>query len=207
LRDIGEPTGPGTPMPREPGCLILVVGPSGAGKDSLLDAARRHFDARADLLFPRRVITRPADAGGEDHIPITPSVFRNLAAENAFALHWQAHGLSYGLPITINPALKNGRHIVANVSRTVLDDARARFSHVVVLSIIADPTVLAERLCKRGRETGGDLEARLARAHLLRPAGDDVVEIDNSGALSESTSAFIAAINDICQSRAAAVVG
>ena len=192
---------------RLPGCLILVVGPSGVGKDSLLDAARGHFENRADLLFTRRVITRPADAGGETHIPVSAPAFRTLAAEGGFALHWEAHGLSYGLPITINPALSNGQHIVANVSRTVLDDARARFGKVAVLSVVADPAVLAERLRKRGREAGIDLESRLARAHLSRPAGADVIEIDNSGAFSDSADIFIGAIEEVCRSRAGSAAG
>jgi len=171
LHKIMETIRSGTQTLLEPGCLILVVGPSGAGKDSLLDAARRHFNANPAILFPRRIITRAKGAGGEEHIPVTPAVFRNLAAEGAFALHWHAHGLSYGLPMTINPALKNGRHIVANVSRTVLDDARARFRHVAVLSVVADPAVLADRLRGRGRETGDDLAARLARASFQARGG------------------------------------
>lgn len=44
--------------PIGPGRLVLVVGPSGAGKDTVLTLAR---DAcRGTVLFPRRVVTRPA---------------------------------------------------------------------------------------------------------------------------------------------------
>jgi ribose 1,5-bisphosphokinase PhnN len=39
--------------------VILVVGPSGAGKDTLLRAAREHFAAVPSLGFARRYITRP----------------------------------------------------------------------------------------------------------------------------------------------------
>ncbi|MBC7181481.1 MAG: phosphonate metabolism protein/1,5-bisphosphokinase (PRPP-forming) PhnN, partial [Roseovarius sp.] len=46
-----------------PGRAFAVVGPSGAGKDTLIDAARA---ARPDLQVIRRVITRPEALGGED---------------------------------------------------------------------------------------------------------------------------------------------
>jgi ribose 1,5-bisphosphokinase len=184
----------GTSISHEAGCLFLVVGPSGAGKDSLLDAARHHFAGDPVLFFPERLITRPADAGGEAHIPIDPETFESLARSDGFALHWRAHGHSYGISMAIRAALFDGRHVVVNVSRTVLDTARAKFSKVSVLSIVADPEVVAARLRVRGREEDNDIEARLARAALARPAGDDVVEIDNSGNLEEAEHQFIAAI-------------
>ena len=49
------------------GAIIVVVGPSGAGKDSVIGFVAQHFADRADIDFVRRVITRPSDAGGEDH--------------------------------------------------------------------------------------------------------------------------------------------
>ena len=66
-------------MPAEPplkapraGRLILVVGPSGAGKDTLIDAA---VARRAGLARARRVVTRPEEAGGEDFEAVTPERF------------------------------------------------------------------------------------------------------------------------------------
>lgn len=181
------------------GRLFLVVGPSGAGKDTLIEAARRHFSGRHDVVFPARIITRPADAGGELHTPVTPETFSADAASGAFALHWFAHGLGYGIPAAITSNLTQGRHVVTNVSRTVLDDARNQFSNVSILSVSANPEVLATRIRGRGREQGNDLTTRLARARLLRPIGNDVVEIDNSGDLAISSAAFIAAISTLAR--------
>ncbi|MBO6519544.1 MAG: phosphonate metabolism protein/1,5-bisphosphokinase (PRPP-forming) PhnN [Rhodospirillales bacterium] len=182
------------PAAKTHGRLFLVVGPSGAGKDTLIEAARRHFSGRCDVIFPKRTITRPADAGGEAHIPVTPEAFRTQVSEGAFALHWFAHGLGYGIASTISSDLAQGHHVVANVSRTVLDDARSRFRNVSILSVTASPEVLATRLRDRGREKGNDVKSRLARARLLQPIGEDVVEIDNSGDLVTGSAFFIAAI-------------
>jgi phosphonate metabolism protein PhnN/1,5-bisphosphokinase (PRPP-forming) len=93
--------------------LILVVGPSGAGKDTLLTAAREALRQDARFHFAQRVITRPTDAGGEEHQAITEQEF----AARDFALQWQAHGLRYGIPADV---IDSRDVVVANVSRTVV---------------------------------------------------------------------------------------
>jgi phosphonate metabolism protein PhnN/1,5-bisphosphokinase (PRPP-forming) len=173
------------------GTLHLVVGPSGAGKDTLIDAARR---ARPDILIPRRVITRAADAGGEIHEPMTPEAFRAAAKAGAFALHWHAHGLDYGIPASAAAALAGGRPVLANVSRTVIDAARAAFAPVRVIFVTAPVAVLARRLAARGRETAEAIAGRLARAPLAPPHGPDVRVVDNGGDRAAGIAAFLAAL-------------
>src|SRR4051812_2658786 len=121
--------------------LVLVVGPSGAGKDTLLGRARQVLAHEPRIRFVRRVITRPAEAGHEDHEPVTEAEF----ARRRYALHWQAHGLSYGIPADIAGDLARGRVVVANVSRGVVADAASRFP-VRVVCVTAPPELLAARL-------------------------------------------------------------
>lgn len=173
------------------GTLHLVVGPSGVGKDTLIEAARR---ARPDLVVPRRVITRPADAGGEIHSAMTPEAFRHAAEEGAFALWWRAHGLGYGIPAEMADALTAGRHVLVNVSRTVIDEARARFAPLRVLLITAPAEILACRLAGRGRESRAEIAERMARAPFSAPRGSDVTVIDNGGSPEEGAAAFLAAL-------------
>src|ERR1700758_459495 len=96
--------------------LLLVVGPSGAGKDTLLDAARRALADDPKFRFVRRVVTRAAKAGDEPHETVTEAEF----AAREFALQWQAHGLRYGIPAD---AIVDDVVTVANVSRTVIAEA------------------------------------------------------------------------------------
>ena len=153
--------GAGIPSLVNLGCdmLVAVVGPSGAGKDTVLEGLRR-----AGHVIARRAITRPAEAGGEDHIAMTEAEF----AAHDFALQWQAHGLHYGIPRDIEAALAAGQVVLANLSRTVLAEAAARYPFAV-LEITAPPAILAARLAARGRESAEDIAARLARAAPLPP--------------------------------------
>ncbi len=177
-----------------PGLLLAVVGPSGAGKDTLIDAAARHFASHPRLTIARRVITRPAEAGGEDHQTATDEEFEALRASGAFACYWQAHGLSYGIPRTTLDALERGDLVIANGSRSALRYFKAAFPRLKVLNITARPDVLAERLAARGRESREEILARLSRSNLTVEGDFDVVMLDNSGSLEEGERRMITVI-------------
>ncbi|MEY4306027.1 MAG: hypothetical protein RIT52_2202 [Pseudomonadota bacterium] len=161
------------------GRLFVVVGPSGAGKDTLLAGA---VAADQNLHWARRVITRPEVAGGEPFEGVSDAEFSTRLARGDFALHWQAHGLRYGVPRAELAALKDGRDVVVNGSRGALADALAAYPDLVILHITAPIPVLAARLAARGRETRAQIEARLSRADLGLPAGFPCREIVNDAA-------------------------
>ncbi len=168
------------------GRFIAVVGPSGVGKDSVMDALCK---AMPDMVRCRRVITRAPDAGGEDYEPVDEDTFHTRAERGDFALWWQAHDLFYGVPNDVHTHLERGCDVVANLSRSKLTEAQAVFPHFQVLSLTASPAVLEDRLAGRGRETASEREKRLARANLPLPDGLVVIEIDNSGALDKAVAA------------------
>lgn len=178
--------------------LVLVVGPSGAGKDTLLDAARRALAGDTRVRFVRRVITRPADAGGEDHESVTDAEF--LARD--FALHWQAHGLRYGIPTDIADDLANGRIVVANVSRAIIADAARRFP-ARAIEVTAPPSILAARLAARGREAAADTATRLAR-NMAIPHDVPLSIVVNDGTIDQGAERFVAALHDIIRAASAA---
>jgi len=150
------------PLAVGPGRLILVVGPSGAGKDTLLGFAKAACAEDAKIVFPRRVVTREASSS-EDNIALTPDEFREALARGDFAMHWEAHGHCYGLPRAIDDDIRAGRSVVVNVSRTVIEAARRAYANVVVIAITAPPEVLAKRIQMRARSTDGNSEQRLGR--------------------------------------------
>lgn len=164
------------------GVFVAVVGPSGAGKDTLIAYVRERLTDEDHVEFARRVITRNSDGATEDHDTLADAAFVEAEASGAFALSWEAHGLRYGIPASVDDAISVGHVVVANTSRGVIPALRARYAHVAVVEITAAPEILATRLAARGRESRGEVLARLARTVPHDLSGPGHVLIDNSGA-------------------------
>ena len=173
--------------------LILIVGPSGAGKDTLMNGARDALAGNPGVRFVRRVITRPGDMGQEAHESVTEQTFQLRQEAGDFALTWRAHGLHYGIPADIARDLAHGRVVIANVSRAVVAEAAARFP-VSVIEVAAPADVLARRLAARGREDAVDVARRLARAIEL-PLPVDRETLMNDGAVDAGVRKLLAAIS------------
>ncbi len=178
------------------GVLFLVVGPSGVGKDSLIDGARHRLADDRIYHFPKRLITRPADAGGEDHQALTAAAFELLETAGGFMLSWEAHGHRYGIPKTVEQALEEGRSVIVNVSRQVIVQARESWSPLRIVLISASPDVLAARLAARGREAADDIQRRLERANAYVISGDDVREVVNDDDLEQGIDRFVALLKE-----------
>lgn len=177
--------------PLRHGAFVAVVGPSGAGKDSVISYARKRLANEDGVLFVRRVVTRPSDAAAEDHDTLDEAAFVEAEEAGAFALSWEAHGLRYGLPAEIDAAIARGRVAVANVSRAILPRLCRRYAMVAVVEIGAAPDVLANRLAARGRESAAAVSARLARSAPVDAPGAGVTSIDNSGPLAVAGELFV----------------
>jgi ribose 1,5-bisphosphokinase len=164
-----------------PGRLVLVVGPSGAGKDTLLGLAKAACAEDSGIVFPRRVITREASAS-EDNEEVSAGTFQEALSRGDFAMHWEAHGHRYALSRAIDDDIRAGRTVVANVSRTVISAMRGAYADVVVVSITAPPNVLAERIALRARGSDGRLDQRLNRTVEDASAAPDVTFVNVSSA-------------------------
>lgn len=178
-------------LEKTPGTMIVVVGPSGAGKDTLMDYAARQLSGRPGFHFTRRVITRSGDAGGENHDAVSMQEFNRLQDEGAFAVFWQAHGLKYGIPAAVYRQLEAGDVVIANGSRSALPEFSSAFSRLRVVNIVARPEVLAQRLEQRGRESREDILRRLERSSLTVVGDFDVTTVDNSGAIEDAGKAIM----------------
>jgi ribose 1,5-bisphosphokinase len=164
-----------------PGRLVLVVGPSGAGKDTLLGLAKAACADERNIVFPRRVITREASAS-EENEEVSIDTFQEALTRGEYAMHWEAHGHCYALSLAIDDEIRAARTIVANVSRTVIGAMRRAYADVVVVSITAPPNVLAERIAMRARGSDGKLESRLGRVVEDASAAPDVTIVNISSA-------------------------
>jgi ribose 1,5-bisphosphokinase len=173
------------------GFLVLVVGPSGAGKDTLLDAARTVCAGDGTISFVRRGVTREASAA-EDHASFSDAAFAQALADGAFSFWWEAHGLKYGVPVSIEADLAAGLTVVCNVSRNIVADLRGRYPQCCVVLVTAPEDVRRARLAARGRASDGDPARRATRAapgvEELKPA----LVIDNTGTIEEATAALLA---------------
>lgn len=160
-----------------PGRIILIVGPSGAGKDRLLVGVREQFAGDSSYIFPRRVVTRPASEF-EDHDSISEELFDLAVAAGDFAFWWNAHGLRYGIPASVDAEIRAGRNVICNTSRAIVPHLRGRYLRAIVVLVTAPEVVLAARLAARGRISDGKSSDRTQRARMfedvLRP--DFIIE-------------------------------
>jgi ribose 1,5-bisphosphokinase len=144
------------------GALVLVVGPSGAGKDTLIAIARDMVGAHDRVSFPRRIVTRAASEA-EDHDTMTDEEFDTAVQRGGFAFWWPAHGLRYGLASAITDDIRHGTTVVCNVSRTVVSQLRARYARCTVVHVDAPRELRAARIASRNRGTDGATADRLDR--------------------------------------------
>jgi phosphonate metabolism protein PhnN/1,5-bisphosphokinase (PRPP-forming) len=178
------------------GRLVLVVGPSGAGKDSVLNGAREHFRGRRDVVFPRRFVTRLNNAAAEDHVSLTEMEFAIAVADDAFALWWRAHGNFYGIGRSIEGDLAAGAVVAINCSREAIGEALERFGTVMVVEITAPVDILVSRIVERGRESVEQALQRVSRVTPDYPAGITLLRIVNDGPLDQAVGRFCAVLED-----------
>lgn len=166
------------------GRLAYVMGPSGAGKDTLIAYARSRLDPAA-VAFVRRYITRPAEPEGENHIALTHAEFAARREAGLFALSWSSHGFCYGIGIEIDSLLARGLVVAVSGSRAAWPEAKARYPGLFSILIEAPVELRARRLATRNREDKTAIRARLDRDVTL-PSDAALYRLDNSGAIAEA---------------------
>jgi ribose 1,5-bisphosphokinase len=186
-----------------PGRLVLIVGPSGAGKDTLIAHAKAACVALPAIVFPRRVVTRQA-SDAEDHDTLAAADFDHAVKNGLFAFWWEAHGHKYGIPSSANDDIRVGRVVVSNVSRGIVADIRERYAHVDVVLVTAPTDVLAFRLARRSRNTDGPVIERINRNNSFSTfSADYVIETTDTheAAVQQLLDVIGAPFTDPCQRR------
>lgn len=173
--------------------LIYVMGPSGAGKDSVLAWLRQQLPPQLPLHWAQRSITRSAQAGGEAHEALDTAPFLAVRAAHGFALSWQAHGLHYGIRHAQLHSLAQGGWVLVNGSRGHLAEALQQFPAMVLVHITADAATLTRRLLARGREPPSEVAQRVLRAQEFA-VPPKALQIDNSQQLAHAGAALLKAL-------------
>lgn len=174
-----------------PGLLILVVGNSGSGKDSIMRGVIELYPTELkELYLTQRYITRPY-SDTEDYIAIKPEDFSKLALQGVFVLKWHIYGLDYGIPIEIDDWLKKGHPVLVNVSRSIIKKARSIYHNIVVVFIDAPFEITLKRIKERARESGLRLEERIQRARRNQDLPDADFIVDNSRELEIAIDQFL----------------
>ncbi|MBI0002951.1 phosphonate metabolism protein/1,5-bisphosphokinase (PRPP-forming) PhnN [Bartonella sp. M0177] len=197
---------------KKPGWFVAIVGPSGAGKDTIINAVHQALKNNPEFLFVRRTITRKAginsfdghdetsqNIGNEDNIGVSLEKFLELSEKASFSLQWFAHGIHYALPIGIVDEVHKGKIVIANISRAELEHAKELFGKVFVIEINAPIGILKERLINRKREKITDIEERLERANIPihLPKGAKYCYIDNSGNINSAVGKVLSILHKL----------
>jgi ribose 1,5-bisphosphokinase len=189
---MSQQSEPTLPLAIGGGVFIAVAGPSGVGKDTIINHARDELAGRPQFVFVRRIITRRPDFRSEDHDALSPAEFEKARADGQFAVVWQAHGLDYALPASIDEDIAAGRIVVANISRQIIDELKARYAQFVLVVVSAHRDVIAARLKARGRESDAEIVARLNRIAVEDTVRYEAIRLENSGPPERAGRRFVA---------------
>jgi ribose 1,5-bisphosphokinase len=189
-----EPPEPEVPIAIGGGVFIAVAGPSGVGKDTIINYARQKLGGWSSFVFVRRIITRAADNRSEDHDTLSPREFAAARKTGRFALVWQAHGLDYALPASVDADIAAGRIVVANISRQTIDELKARYAQFLLVVVSAHRDVIAARLRARGRESDAEIVARLNRIAVEDTVRYEAIRLENSGPPERAGERFVSII-------------
>ncbi|PFG52378.1 ribose 1,5-bisphosphokinase [Marinobacter sp. LV10R520-4] len=176
--------------------LIFIIGPSGSGKDTLIGLVRQRLGREPDVCFAHRYITRPASAGGENHIALTEDEFLARQSAELFAMSWHSHGCHYGIGIEVNQWLAMGLTVVVNGSRGYLSTALRLYPELCPVLVDVSSEVLRARLIQRGRETQESIEQRLSRnSEFGVESGKDCLRVDNNHSPGAACERLLSIIN------------
>ena len=180
------------------GNLFYIIGGSGAGKDSLIDYAKNHLSDNSSIEFVRRYVTRPSNAGGENHFALTKEDFLQYKDKEYFVMDWFSHNTYYGIGTEINCWLSKSISVVMNGSRAYLSEAINKYPDIIPILISVDPLILSERLCSRGRESYDEIQKRIAQAVELESTAEhpNMITIENNASLEEAGDHLLSVITN-----------
>jgi ribose 1,5-bisphosphokinase len=174
--------------------IYYVVGASGAGKDTILNAYRLlAIKEKEKILVAHRYITRKVTSATKDEsfIGLSTEEFTFRDDNHLFALSWEANNCYYGVGIEIETWLKNNISVVVNGSRSYLLEAQKKYpTNLITIMVDVPEEILRIRLINRQRESAEEIEARIDRHRQLNNAYKVDEHIINSTTVVDAVESF-----------------
>ncbi len=153
---------------RGPGLLFVVSGPSGAGKDTLVDALRTRMPR---LRYSVSATTREPRAGerdGEAYFFLDRELFESKGRTAAFLETKEYNGHLYGTPRSyVETTLADGYDVIMKPEVHGALAVKAAFPEAVLVFLLPDKfSHLRLRLAARRTESSDEIAERLAIAHV-----------------------------------------
>ena len=179
--------------------LVIISGPSGVGKDTIIDALRarpREPDYHYVVTCTTRA-PRPGEIPGVSYQFLTPAAFRALREAGELLESAQVHGNWYGTPRReVAQALAEGHDVILKIDVQGAKVVKQRVP-AALLVFLVPPSMeaLFQRLRSRATESADELEIRQRNAaiELARQGDYDRVVVNETGEV-ERTAAEIEAI-------------
>lgn len=151
----------------DPAPLVVVIsGPSGAGKDTVIEAALDLDPSLSKVATVKTRAPRPGEVEGIHHVFLTEEEFDRWIDEDAFLEHAEVYGHRSGVPrVAVDTLLAQGR---TPILRTDIQGARMLKANLdrPLLIFITVPSIdqLERRMRSRGAESEDEIATRLAEA-------------------------------------------
>ncbi|SMD12158.1 ribose 1,5-bisphosphokinase [Desulfocicer vacuolatum DSM 3385] len=171
------------------GRLFYFMGPSGVGKDTILNTLREIKNG--EVFFATRYITRPVTDGGETHIELSKETFQKKRQEGFFAFAWQSHGFFYGISARIFSIMDEGWDVIVNGSRGYFPKAEKVFPDIIPVLVTASEATVLQRLKTRGREPEAEINRRLHRLKNFSIDHKSLIPIENESTPEAAANLFL----------------
>jgi guanylate kinase len=175
-----------------PGAMLVIIsGPSGVGKDTIIEAMQRR-EAEAGLAGQRHYVVtittrapREGEVDGVDYHFVSREEFLRIRAARGFLEANEVHGNWYGSPRDqVRDAIRAGRDVILKIDVQGAQVVKEQVSEAVLIFVIP-PTLetLFARLRARATETADELELRQRNAaiELARQHDYDHVVVNETG--------------------------
>lgn len=148
------------------GRLIIVSGPSGVGKSTVLKAVMEHMPNLKFSVSATTRAKRPGELEGVNYYYVTKETFEKMIADNSLVEYNVYNDNFYGTPIRpIDETLEKGVDIVLDVEPHGALNVRGHWPDAILI-FITPPSLgeLKRRLENRGDTSPEDIAARLKQA-------------------------------------------